>query len=154
MRSTRRSARTRRSPRRCASTPAIHYALITDLCSAQSTLTNKSRLKLLQQREEHIQDLFTTARERISELSSNESAYSQFLETNILQGLLALLENEVTVRVRHKDEASVAQEAAARAEKRYEEISGLTVKVTVEGGLSDDLWVFVSRAQHYTEQCP
>jgi V-type H+-transporting ATPase subunit E len=115
-----------------------HYARIS---SAQSTLTNKSRLKLLQQREEHVQDLFNTARERISELSSNESAYSQFLETNILQGLLALLEPDVTIRVRHKDEAGVAKEAAERAEKQYEEISGRTVKVTVEGGLSDESYV-------------
>ncbi|GJE92375.1 ATPase V1/A1 complex subunit E [Phanerochaete sordida] len=106
---------------------------------AQSTLTNKSRLKLLQQREEHIQDLFTTAREQISDLSANESAYAQFLEANILQGLLALLEPEVALRVRHKDEASIAKEAAERAEKRYQEISGRTCKTTIEGSLSDDL---------------
>ena len=110
--------------------------------SAQSTLTNKSRLKLLQQREEHLQDLFAAARSNISELSANSSAYSQFLESNILQGLLALLEPEVTVRVRHKDEDSIAKEAAERAEQRYQEISGRTVKTTVEGSLSDDLCVF------------
>lgn len=109
--------------------------------SAHSTLTNKSRLKLLQQREEHIQDLFGAARGNISELSSNASAYSQFLETNILQGVLALLDSEVTVRVRQKDEEGVANEAAKRAEQRYEEISGRTVKVTIEGSLSDDLYV-------------
>lgn len=106
---------------------------------AHSTLTNKSRLKLLQQREEHLQDLFNTARTSISDLSANESAYSQFLESNILQGLLALLESEVTVRVRHKDADGVAKEAAERAEKRYEEISGRTVKTTIEGSLSDDI---------------
>lgn len=112
--------------------------------SAHSTLTNKSRLKLLQQREEHLQDLFNTARINISDLSADASAYSQFLETNILQGLLALLETAVTVRVRHKDEESIAEEAAERAERRYEEISGRTVKITIEGSLSDDLCVHIS----------
>jgi V-type H+-transporting ATPase subunit E len=37
--------------------------------SAQSTLTNKSRLKLLHKREEHVQDLFATAREELVKLS-------------------------------------------------------------------------------------
>ncbi|EEB87385.1 hypothetical protein MPER_15274 [Moniliophthora perniciosa FA553] len=38
---------------------------------AQSTLTNKSRLKLLHRREEHLQDLFQTARDQILQLSSS-----------------------------------------------------------------------------------
>lgn len=53
--------------------------------SAQSTQTNKSRLKLLQRREEHIQDLFDTTREQISEIAKDEGRYSQLLEGFILQ---------------------------------------------------------------------
>ena len=37
--------------------------------STQSTFTNKSRLKLLHRREEHVQDLFDSARQSLAELS-------------------------------------------------------------------------------------
>ncbi|RDX54565.1 ATPase V1/A1 complex subunit E [Polyporus arcularius HHB13444] len=105
---------------------------------AQSTLTNKSRLKLLQQREEHLQDLFQTAREAIDALAKDEARYVQFLEGVIVQGLLALLEPEATVHARQKD-VEIAQRAVDSAAKQYTEISGRTVKVSVKGSLSDDI---------------
>ena len=54
-------------------------------CSTQSTQTNKSRLRLLQRREEHLQDLFETARESVSKLAEDEGRYQQLLEGLILQ---------------------------------------------------------------------
>ncbi|KAH9852580.1 ATPase V1/A1 complex subunit E [Lenzites betulinus] len=106
--------------------------------SAQSTLTNKSRLKLLQQREEHLQDLFSTSRESIVALSQDEGRYVQFLEGVIVQGFLSLLEAEVTVHSRKKD-VDVVRRAADGAAKQYNDISGRTVKPSVEGTLSDDI---------------
>lgn len=53
--------------------------------SAQSTQLNKSRLRLLQRREEHIQDLFQNAREALLELSKDEGRYVQLLEGIIIQ---------------------------------------------------------------------
>lgn len=106
--------------------------------SAQSTLTNKSRLKLLQQREEHLQDLFNTARESIVELAVNEGRYVQFLQNVIEQGFLSLLEPEVIIHARKKD-VQIAQKAADSAAKAYQEISGRTVNATVHGELSNDL---------------
>jgi V-type H+-transporting ATPase subunit E len=105
---------------------------------AQSTLTNKSRLKLLQRREEHLQDLFTEARQSLLELAKDEGRYVQLLEGVIVQGLLQFMESNATVYARKKDE-DVAKKAAEGASKTYEEISGRTVKVTVEANLSDDL---------------
>ncbi|PIL27561.1 transporter [Ganoderma sinense ZZ0214-1] len=105
---------------------------------AQSTLTNKSRLKLLQQREEHLQDLFTTARGAIDELANDEARYVQFLEGIIVQGFLAQLEPEVTVHAREKD-VEIVQRAADSAARQYGEISGRTVKPTVEGSLSNQI---------------
>lgn len=106
--------------------------------SAQSTLTNKSRLRLLQQREEHLQDLFGSARELVNVLAQDEARYVQFLEGVIVQGLLRLLEPEVTVHAREKD-VEIARRAGEGAAKQYNEISGRTVTVTVEGTLSKDL---------------
>ncbi|TBU28492.1 ATPase V1/A1 complex subunit E [Dichomitus squalens] len=105
---------------------------------AHSTLTNKSRLKLLQQREEHLQDLFATARAAIDELAKDEGRYVQFLQGIIVQGFLSQLEPEVTVHARPKD-VQLVQRAAENAAQQYNEISGKTVKLSVEGSLSDDI---------------
>ncbi|KAI0684453.1 ATPase V1/A1 complex subunit E [Cytidiella melzeri] len=105
---------------------------------AQSTLTNKSRLKLLQQREEHLQDLFATSRSLIVSLSSSEDRYVQFLENVVTQGLLALMEADVVLLARDKD-LDIMQKAAENAEKHYNDISGRSVTTKVQGGLSEDL---------------
>ncbi|OCH86007.1 ATPase V1/A1 complex subunit E [Obba rivulosa] len=105
---------------------------------AQSTLTNKSRLKLLQQREEHLQDLFATTRVQLVELAKDEGRYVQFLEGVLVQGFLALLEPTVTVHARPTD-AAIVNRAADSASRQYNEISGLQVKVTVKETLSNDI---------------
>ncbi|KAA1477786.1 ATPase V1/A1 complex subunit E [Dentipellis sp. KUC8613] len=105
---------------------------------AQSTLTNKSRLKLLQRREEHLQDLFQTSRVAILELASNEGQYIQFLEGVLVQGFLQLLEPDVTVYARAKDEDAVGK-AVEAAKKSYNDISGREVEVAVDASLSDEL---------------
>lgn len=53
--------------------------------SAQSTQTNKSRLRLLQSRDECLADLFATARNQLLALSSHEGRYVQLLEGIITQ---------------------------------------------------------------------
>jgi V-type H+-transporting ATPase subunit E len=125
--------------------------------STQSTQTNKSRLKLLQRREEHLQDLFETARESISKHSEDDGRYQQLLEGLIVQvrsltfivlshrvslrlrqGYLQLMEPEVTVVARKKDK-KVAESAAEGAKNQYKEISGLDVEFTVDNSLSDTM---------------
>ncbi|KAF8066800.1 ATPase, V1/A1 complex, subunit E [Lyophyllum atratum] len=104
---------------------------------AESTLTNKSRLKLLQRREEHLQELFSESRASVVELAKNEGQYVQFLEGVIVQGFLQVLEPGVTIHVRGRD-VDVGKQAAASAEKSYKEISGRDIEYEVEGTLSDD----------------
>ncbi|KZT25601.1 ATPase V1/A1 complex subunit E [Neolentinus lepideus HHB14362 ss-1] len=103
----------------------------------QSTLTNKARLKLLHRREEHLQDLFSTARASLADLASEEGRYTQFLQGVIVQGLLQILEPNVTVFARAKD-VEVVRSAADAAAQQYNDISGRDVKVDVEGTLSDE----------------
>lgn len=105
---------------------------------AQSTLTNKSRLKLLQLREEHLQDLFASSRAQILALAADEGRYTQFLQSVIVQGYLQLLEPEVTLLVREKD-FEFAQQAADNAAAQYTEISGRIVTPTVKPALSNDI---------------
>jgi V-type H+-transporting ATPase subunit E len=106
--------------------------------SLQSTLTNKSRLRLLHRREEHLQDLFALARSQIAHLANDEARYVQFLEGVIVQGLLQLLEPSATVYVRAKDEA-IAACALDGAKKAYYDISGREVELELEASLGDEL---------------
>ncbi|KAG6836894.1 hypothetical protein H0H93_001725 [Arthromyces matolae] len=104
---------------------------------AQSTLTNKSRLKLLHRREEHLQELFATSREAVVKLSTDNGRYVQFLEGVIVQGFLQIMEATVTVRSRPQD-VELVQQAAASAQASYKEISGRQVEFVVEGNLGQD----------------
>ncbi|KAG8948523.1 V-ATPase V1 sector subunit E [Tulasnella sp. 424] len=104
---------------------------------AQSTLTNKSRLRLLQAREQHLQDLFSEARAGLLKLSEDQGRYAQVLESSILEGLLRFMEPSVTVRCRPKDKG-LAEKAAEGAKQQYTEISGLKAEVSVEDSLTND----------------
>jgi V-type H+-transporting ATPase subunit E len=85
--------------------------------SAHSTLTNKSRLRLLHLREQNLQDLFQASRDQLATLASS-SQYVQFLQGIIVQGSLQLLDTEVTIHVREAD-AAAAKQAADAASKQY-----------------------------------
>lgn len=110
---------------------------MTDAPSAQSTLTNKSRLKLLHRREEHLQDLFSTSRANVVALAKDDGRYVQFLEGVIVQGYLQVFESSVTVHSRKRDVA-LAEQAAAGAAETYKQLSGRDISFNVEGTLSDD----------------
>lgn len=111
--------------------------------SAQSNLTNKSRLKLLHRREEQVQELFEAARSQIVTFAEDEARYSQFLEGAFVQGFLQLMEPAVTLIVRERD-IGHAQKAGEAATETYNQLSGRQVVFYVEGGLSNERYVFVS----------
>ncbi|KAN0061357.1 V-ATPase V1 sector subunit E [Thecaphora frezii] len=104
---------------------------------AQSNQSNKSRLKILQTREQHLQTLFDQAKERLSGLTEDQQTYKQLLQKLILQGLLQLMEKKVVVTVRSTD-VQLAQEAAKGAEADYKEASGRGTSVEVKEGLDGD----------------
>ncbi|KAG8741287.1 V-ATPase V1 sector subunit E [Ceratobasidium sp. 414] len=103
---------------------------------AQSTQTNKSRLKLLHAREQHLSDLFHAARTQLLELSKDEEKYGRLLEGIIVQGFLSLLEPSATVLARQKD-VELVQKAVQAAQAQYAEISGREIQVDVEGSLPE-----------------
>jgi len=106
---------------------------------AQSTLTNKSRLRLLHRREEHLQDLFSSCREQVVSLSSSDSdTYSEFIAGVLTQGYLFLMEQSVVIHTR-KSDVSIVEDAASTAAERYKEASGREIKTEVKGTLSDDI---------------
>jgi ATP synthase (E/31 kDa) subunit len=137
MRSTRKSVKVQKSRRRCQ-WPCFHGGFADQhSSSAQSTLTNKSRLKLLHRREEHLQDLFSVARSSLLSLAQDEGRYIQFLEGVIVQGFLQVLEPIVTIHSRTCD-VGVAKQAAESAVRTYKKISGRDIEFDVEGTLGDE----------------
>lgn len=105
---------------------------------AQSTQLNKSRLRLLQRREEHLQELFNSARSALLELSKDEGRYLQLLEGIIVQGLLQLMEPEVTILSRPKD-AELVKKAIKGAKEQYISISGREITINISEELSDTI---------------
>ncbi|SJX64203.1 probable Vacuolar ATP synthase subunit E [Sporisorium reilianum f. sp. reilianum] len=104
---------------------------------AQSNQTNKSRLKILQTREQHLQSLFDAAREKLNGIAKDQEKYKKLLGELILQGLLQLMEPKVTVTVKSSD-VQLAQDAAKQAEKDFKEKSGKSTSITVQEGLNKD----------------
>jgi len=100
-------------------------------------LTNKSRLKLLQRREEQLQELFSIARASILTFGENEGRYSQFLEGAVVQGFLQLMEPNVILHVREQD-AEILQNAGEAAAESYTQISGREVSFDLETTLGKD----------------
>ncbi|GJJ06063.1 hypothetical protein Clacol_000251 [Clathrus columnatus] len=104
---------------------------------AQSAQINKSRLRILQAREQCLQDLFSTAREKIQSLSQDQDKYQALLQGTVVEGALRMLEENVTLYSKKKD-VSVVETAAEGAKGQYKEISGRTIIFSVEGELSSE----------------
>ena len=73
----------------------------------------------------------------MSDVSDGSGKYAQFLEGIITEGLLRLLDSEVTVKARRRD-TDIVRLAAQHARGAYKEISGRDVEIQVEGSLSDN----------------
>lgn len=87
-----------------------------------------------------MQQLFDKAGDRLAELTSDQSKYQELLQGLILQGLLQLMEEKVTVTCKSTD-VQLTQAAAKEAEKQYKEKSGRTTTVTVQEGLDKQRYV-------------
>ncbi|PWN25108.1 putative vacuolar ATP synthase subunit E [Jaminaea rosea] len=104
---------------------------------SESNATNKSRLSILQARETHLQDLFEGARSQLASLSKDSSKYQPLVTQLIVQGLLTLLEDKVSVTGRSADQ-DLIKKSADEAKKQYKEKSGRDVEIEVREGLGKD----------------
>lgn len=96
----------------------------------KSTIGNKTRLRVLSEKEKVLNDLFDEAEKSLVKLTTNQSEYKPILEGLIEEALYALLEDEVTLKVREAD-VSLAKEAAETAASKFEEKAKFAVKVTI-----------------------
>lgn len=102
----------------CLSLSGNMYIITVDTISAQSNHINKARLKVLQAREETLNDLVASTRKQLYGVAADEAKYTQLLKGLILQGLHQLLEAEVMIMCRAKD-VKLVEEAVVMAKKEY-----------------------------------
>ncbi|CAD6445595.1 79553260-0592-4113-8eee-cef9a9e8615f [Sclerotinia trifoliorum] len=86
----------------------------------QSTVTNKTRLKVLSARQELLDGIFEKAQGRLKEATQDKGKYTEILKNLLLEGMYALNEGKVQVRGRKQD-YDVIKKAIEDAQKEYKE---------------------------------
>lgn len=110
---------------------------------SQSTVTNKTRLKVLAARQQLLDDIFEQARGRLGDISRDEGAYEAILVNLVLEGLYALNESTLEVLCREKDIA-VTGRAVKTAQDMFKERTGGDCAVTIseDDTLADESYGF------------
>ncbi|KAF3797213.1 V-type proton ATPase subunit E [Colletotrichum gloeosporioides] len=89
----------------------------------RSTVTNKTRLKVLGARQELLDDIFEDARKKLAAATKDKAKYQGILKNLVLEGLYALNEPEVQIRARKADYDAV-KKAIEDATKEYKKEVG------------------------------
>ncbi|RCK62599.1 V-type proton ATPase subunit E [Candida viswanathii] len=97
----------------------------------KSTIGNKTRLRILSTKDEVLQDIFDDAEKELKKITQDKKQYKPVLSGLIEEGLLALLEPKVSIKVREQDVA-IAKEAITDAAKNFEDKTKFKVEVTVD----------------------
>ncbi|KAE8146625.1 ATPase, V1/A1 complex, subunit E [Aspergillus avenaceus] len=98
----------------------------------RSTLSNRTRLRVLSARQELLDNLFQQARDKISGIAAQDAKkYETVLRDLILEGLFALNEENVAVRAREKDYAAV-EKVIEQAQQEFKDSVGKDVTVKVD----------------------
>jgi len=95
----------------------------------RSTLSNKTRLKVLSARQELLDELFEKARTRLGDYAADKGKYQAMCQNLILEGAYALNESKIGVRARKAD-YEVVKKAIEGAKKEYK--SNLKKDVAIE----------------------
>jgi V-type H+-transporting ATPase subunit E len=98
---------------------------------ARSTVTNKTRLKILAARQQLLDEIFEEARKKLEDVSKDEGNYTTILKNLILEGLYALGEEFVQLRAREKDVAAL-KNAIEQAKTEYKEQSGADINIKID----------------------
>ncbi|KAG9656122.1 putative ATP synthase subunit E, partial [Aureobasidium melanogenum] len=98
----------------------------------KSTLSNKTRLRLLSARQELLDDLFDQANNKLADITTDADKYQDILKNLILEGLYALNESKITLRCRSKDD-DVVRKAADAAQAEYKDkMSGRDLEISID----------------------
>ncbi|KAH6618757.1 ATPase, V1/A1 complex, subunit E [Boeremia exigua] len=97
----------------------------------RSTVSNKSRLRVLSARQELLDRLFEDAGKKLAETSKDKKKYQGILKNLILEGAYALNEDKLQIRVRKADN-DLAKQAIEEAQKEYKSKIEKDVAITID----------------------
>lgn len=97
----------------------------------RSTLSNKTRLKVLSARQELLDDLFEKAREKLAGYTKDQSKYQEMCKNLVLEGAYALNEDKIAVRAR-KEDYDVVKKAIEGAKKEYKERMSRNIEIILD----------------------
>ena len=97
----------------------------------RSTVSNKTRLRVLSARQDLLDSLFEEAEKQLAAGTKDKSKYQATLKGLILEGFYALNEPEMQVRARKAD-YDVVKKAIGEAEKEYKKEVGKDVKGSID----------------------
>lgn len=98
---------------------------------ARSTISNKTRLKVLSARQALLDDIFEEARKKLRSISEDEERYKEVSANLVLEGLYAMNEQIVELRCRSCDNDIVGG-AVEKAKELFKGKTGGEVEVKVD----------------------
>jgi V-type H+-transporting ATPase subunit E len=106
----------------------------------RSTLSNRTRLRVLSARQQLLDELFQRARDKVDTASKDTKKYEAVLKGLVLEGMYMLNENKVSVQARKKD-FDVIKKAIEEAKKEFKDKVGrdTTVEIDENDPLPDGL---------------
>ncbi len=110
----------------------------------QSTMSNKTRLKVLSARQDLLDKLFEQAREKLGE-QGKKGDYEETLKGLILEGMYLMCEKKLGLRCK-KDDQEKVEKAAKKAAEEYKENMGseCECKVDEKSWLPEESYVPIS----------
>lgn len=97
----------------------------------RSTLSNRTRLRVLSARQQLLDDLFQRARDQLDTASKDTKTYQAILSGLILEGLYILNEDKLSVQARRKD-SDVVNKAISEAKKEFKDNLGRDITLLVD----------------------
>ncbi|KAG4303177.1 hypothetical protein PCK1_000515 [Pneumocystis canis] len=98
---------------------------------SKSNIINSARLKLLEEREKVLSEVFKDVVEILSSLSQNETRYQELLRVLILQGLYQLMEENVIIRGRQSD-STIIEKAINDAVEIFRDETHININVMID----------------------
>ncbi|CAI5756117.1 unnamed protein product [Candida verbasci] len=97
----------------------------------KSTIGNKTRLKILSEKDAILNEIFDNAEKELKKIATDEKEYKKVLIGLIEEGVLALMENKITLRIREADK-KIVESAIEEASKNFEDKSKFKVDISID----------------------
>jgi V-type H+-transporting ATPase subunit E len=96
----------------------------------RSTVSNKTRLRILSSRQELLDNLFEDAGKKLKDVSKDKGKYQGILKNLILEGAYALAEDKLQVKARKAD-YDLVKKAIEEAQSEYKDEIGKDVSISI-----------------------